>query len=404
MNPKDLARMLPNLLGAAVTLITVILLVVGLATEPGEGSSGSSSQQGSSSSRGNGQSEIETSSAPQDNHFSSAPGTPSPKNQATPTPDSTTTPTQRKGVSAPTRALPPRQQPTTATSSATQPTSTPQFTKPAPVPTPKEEDPALNDPEVPATATLGYDTDGNRTATWIEDGFRYTKTYTDDGTTLNKTNEGLRTKTVTTSKDGITYYTEYDEQDNPLTTRSSGVYTPPRDPFENFTPPPLPPREPSSRTDPAVEKQYTPRELETEIRRQFDEWNIYRIENGLPTGKWDQNLANGAQKWANKLAAADNGTGRIYDSHPHERDYAANVYDPSYNFIDLNAGENVWMTDAQDLERACKVFAKSPLHNRNLLLSGKKNKPIRMGVGIAKGTGLDQNGEIPYYVVYKMGY
>lgn len=395
--------MLPNLLGAAATLITVILLIVGLATEPGEGSSNSGSDRSGSSSRDNEQTDRETTSALQTNQPSPVQSTDAPKDPETHTPELSTTPTQRKGVSAPTRALPPRQRPTTTPPSAPQPTSTPQFTKPAPVPTPKEEDPALNDPDVPATAILGYDADGNRTATWIQDGFRYIKTYADDGTTLNKTNEGLRTKTVTTSKDGITYYTEYDELDNPLTTRSSGVYTPPRDPFEDFTPPPLPTvAKPGPTQTHAPEKHFTPQELQEEISRQFDEWNKYREDRGLNRGVWDPAVANEAQKWANKLAQLDNGSTKIYFQTPHERQYLLTVNDPTYPYVDLNTAENVWMTDKFNIHKTVQTFIDSPSHNRNLLLS-EAGKPVRIGIGVAAGTSKDHNGRLPYYVVYKVG-
>lgn len=409
MNPKDLIRMLPSLLGAAGTIITIIALVVGLTAEPGEGSSNSSSNRDrSSTSWQREQPNSTTPSAPQES-------TSAPEAEALPTLEERTTSnakevpstaealatfTPPKGLHIPrTSYLPRRPQQTTTT---TTPTQTPQFTSAAPVPTTKNDDPALNDPEVPATATLGYDEDGNRTATWTADGLRYTKTYLPGRKkTISIGPEHPPGSIGRTVRDGITYVTEYDHEGNPTASHSSGTYTPPRDPFEGFTPPPLTPREPSSSTDPTVEKQYTPSELQAEINRQFNEWNQYRVSKGVPAGVWDEDLANAAQKWANKLATDDNGTSRIYDVYPHERQYASNASDPTYDFVELNAGENVWMTDKQNLHRSLSKFKESPRHNKNLLIPPMK-KPVRMGVGIAHGTNLDHNGRIPYYVVYKM--
>lgn len=396
--------MLPSLLGAAGTIITIIALVVGLTAEPGEGSSNSSSNRDrSNASWQREQPNSTTPSAPQET-------TPAPEAETLPTLEERTTSnakevpstaetlatfTPPKGLHIPRASYLPKRPQQTATT--TTPTQTPQFTSAAPVPTTKNEDPALNDPEVPTTATLGYDEDGNRTATWTADGLRYTKTYLPGRKkTISIGPEHPPGSIGRTVRDGVTYVTEYDHEGNPTASHSSGTYTPPRDPFENFTPPP-------AADKPTVEKQYTPSELKAEIKKQFDDWNAYRRNNGLREGVWDDALTNAAQKWANKLATDDNGTGLIYDVYPHERQYASNASDPTYDFVELNAGENVWMTDAWNVGDALNRFIASPEHNANLLLR-EKGKQIRMGVGISKGTGKDWNGRTPYYVVYKMAY
>ena len=242
--------------------------------------------------------------------------------------------------------------------------------------------------------------------TWIEGGFKWTKRETPEDIVVNKTNEGLRITTVTTVRNGQKIVSYFDEQGNELVERREiyGEYVP-DDPWKDLEPSkPILDNNKNNDTGSHVKTNHTPAELKTEVNNQFNEWNRYRNSQGLRSGVWDESIANEAQKWADKLAKDDNGTGRIYDTTPHERQYVKATNDPTYNFVEVNAGENVWMTDAYNLQKSLTAFKNSKYHNENLLLAEEKGTPIRIGIGISKGTGKDWNGRTPYYVVYKMAY
>lgn len=248
-------------------------------------------------------------------------------------------------------------------------------------------------------ATLTEDEDGNPVETWIEDGVKHVKTFLPNGKTNEVTSDAEPAGyTKTWSEGGVTYEEKYDGYGNLIERTQTGTPTPPPPPIEfeqeDFTP-----------WDASRRTHYTPAEMQQEVERQLSEWNKYRVSKGLNPGQWDQQYANEAQKWADKLAKEDKGSGRFYNTYPHERDYVHRGIDPEYNetYVNIYSAENVWKTDAQNLETALQMFIDSPGHNRNLLLVEKPNRPFRMGIGIAKGPkDSDQNGRTPYYVVYKM--
>lgn len=245
-------------------------------------------------------------------------------------------------------------------------------------------------------STLSKDEDGNVVETWTEDGQKHVKTYYPDGSTndvFSNAEPGGYTKTW--SEGGITYVEKYDGYDNLIERTQSGTPTPP--------PPPIKPEDPRP-WDASTRTNYTPAELEQEVNRQFTEWNKYRVSKGMKPGQWNERFANEAQKWADKLAEEDRGTGHFYDRFPHERDYVLSGIDPVYNasYVRLYGRENVWMTDAFNVQEALRKFIESPGHNQNLLVEEGPGKQLQMGIGIAKGEGYkDWNGRTPYYIVYK---
>lgn len=246
-------------------------------------------------------------------------------------------------------------------------------------------------------STLSEDEDGNVVETWIEDGKRHVKTYYPDGTTDDVSRDAEPPGyTRTWSEGGVTYVEKYDGYDNLIERTQSGTPTPP--------PPPIKPEDPRE-WDASRRTNYTPVELQQEVERQFSEWNKYRVSKGMKPGQWDEQFANEAQKWADKLAKEDRGTGDFYSVTPHERSYVVSGVDPAYNanYVRLYGMENVWMTDAQNLEAALQKFIESPGHNRNLLLKEVPGKHLHMGIGVAKGApgDVDWNGRTPYYIVYK---
>lgn len=246
-------------------------------------------------------------------------------------------------------------------------------------------------------ATLTEDEDGNPVETWIEDGVRHVKTFLPNGKTNEVTSDAEPAGyTMTWNEGGVTYVEKYDGDDNLIERTQSGTPTPP--------PPPIKPEDPRE-WDASRRTHYTSAELQREVQRQFTEWNKYRVSKGMKPGQWDEQFANEAQKWADKLAEEDRGTGDFYSVTPHERSYVVSGVDPAYNanYVRLYGMENVWMTDAQNLESALQEFIASPGHNRNLLREEVRGDHLHMGIGAAKGApgDVDWNGRTPYYIVYK---
>ena len=245
-------------------------------------------------------------------------------------------------------------------------------------------------------AAMGEDEDGNPTETWIEDGVKHVKTFLPNGKTRVVTSDAEpKGYSKIWSEDGVRYEEKYDGYGNLIERTQTGTPTPP--------PPPVQPEDPRP-WDASDRTNYTPAELQQEVNRQFTEWNKYRVSKGMKPGQWNERFANEAQKWADKLAEEDRGTGHFYDRFPHERDYVLSGIDPVYNasYVRLYGRENVWMTDAFNVQEALRKFIESPGHNQNLLVEEGPGKQLQMGIGIAKGEGYkDWNGRTPYYIVYK---
>ena len=246
-------------------------------------------------------------------------------------------------------------------------------------------------------STLSEDEDGNVVETWIEDGKKHVKTYYPDGSTNDVSRDAEPPGYTRTWGDGgVTYVEKYDGDGNLIERTQTGTPTPP--------PPPIKPEDPRP-WDVSQRAYYTPAELQREVERQFTEWNKYRVSKGMKPGQWDEQFANEAQKWADKLAKEDHGTAEVYSVTPHERNYVLSGKDPAYNehYVRLYGGENVWMTDAYNVQDALRQFIESPGHNRNLLLKEVPGDYLHMGIGIAMSEGYkDWNGRTPYYIVYKM--
>ncbi|OFL90458.1 CAP domain-containing protein [Corynebacterium sp. HMSC055D05] len=251
-------------------------------------------------------------------------------------------------------------------------------------------------------AYLSVDEDGNEVETWVEGDKRYEITYYPDGRSVTSIEDAEpKGYTISWTSQGVKYVDEYDGYGNLINRTVTGTPTP--TPTAMVAPSLAPGEIGPSDSDASTRNRYTPRELGEEVKRQLDEWNEFRVQQGKETGEWDNQYAREAQKWAEKLAELDNGTGKMYSRFPHERPYVLSEIDPEYNrtYVNLYGGENVWMTDAYNLSTSVRKFIDSPGHRRNLLRDPRGSK-LKMGIGIAKGTGRDENGRIPYYVVYKM--
>ena len=247
-------------------------------------------------------------------------------------------------------------------------------------------------------ATYSVNENGETVETWVENGTKFVKTFLKNGNTRTVSSNAEPSGWRKIWTDNGTKYIEYYDGYGNLIKTDKIFVSEPTPTTTTSNPNEKKPWDASSRSH------YTPQELQGEAYRQYNDWNAYRQSKGMKAGVWDEQFSNEAQKWADKLAKEDNGTGKFYDIYPHERDYVLSGKDPLYNqqYVRLYGGENVWMTDAFNLQEALDKFINSPGHNRNLLTQEQPGQFLRMGIGIAKGENKDWNGRTPYYIVYKM--
>ena len=255
--------------------------------------------------------------------------------------------------------------------------------------------------EVPGNvpgANYSIDDNGNTVQSWVEGNKRYDQTFFLDGRNeISITDISPEGYVKAWEDNGVTIIEVYDGYGNLISSEKRGTPNPPSTDNKPIIDGEIPP----SHKDASARSNYTPAELQGEAYRQFNDWNKYRRSKGRGSGVWNESYANEAQKWADYLAKNDNGTSKIYDTYPHERPFYLSGQDPNYAYANLYGGENVWMTDAYNLQEALNKFIASPGHNKNLLRD-PNGEYLQMGIGIAKGTGRDHNGRIPYYIVYKM--
>lgn len=158
-------------------------------------------------------------------------------------------------------------------------------------------------------------------------------------------------------------------------------------------------------SEPYEREHPTSQGLQGEAIRQFNQWNELRHENDVAEGRWDDRVADAAQRWADKLAEEDRGSGQFYARYPDERSYVVSGVDPHYNqhSDSLDGTEIAWKTDAFNVTYAIQQFSKDSEQRHDLLRNADDGTAIRMGVGIAASPqGKDSNGRTPYYIVFKM--